>query len=134
MQGNQQLSDVFNTMYILSNTLMAGQPLPAYLPKLRDRLIYHESHTGRRSMNPSLIKSMFSRTGASDVKGMEKGQATDMDQPSQASRGGNPPPTGPTAVDGSSIGIELDELTLDVLLVSMHFAPSAIEPGWLISF
>jgi len=108
------LSDIFTTMYVLSNTLMEGQPLPAYLPKLRDRLIYHESHTGRRSMNPSLIKSMFSRPGTSDVKGIEKGQATDMDQTSQVSRGGNPPTTGPTAVGGSSI--ELDELTLDVLL------------------
>jgi len=50
------------------------------------------------------------------VKEMEKGQATDMDPTSQVSRGGNAPAAGPTTVDGSSIGIELDELTLDVLL------------------
>ena len=74
-------------------------------------------------MNPSLVKSIFSRPGTSDVKEMERGQeATPMDPTSQASRGVNAQTAGPATVDGSSIGIELDELTLDVLLVSFRFA------------
>jgi hypothetical protein len=122
MQGNRQLSDIFTTLSILANSLMQGHPLPAYLPKLRDRLVYHEFHSGRRS-NPSLIKSMFSRPITSDVKGVEKGQGTsELDPTSQVTRGGNTPTAGPETVDGSSIGIELDELTLDVLLVSLRIA------------
>ena len=107
---------------------MQGHPLPAYLPKLRDRLVYHEFHTGRRS-NPSLIKSIFSRPGTSGAKEMEKGQeATETDPTSQVSRGVNAQTAGPATVDGSSIGIELDELTLDVLLVSFGFAHRRLIP------
>jgi len=66
---------------------------------------------------------MFSRPVNSDVKGLEKGQeATKMDPTSQMGRGGNAPTAGPQTVDGSSIGMELDELTLDVLLVSLRIA------------
>ncbi|KAF8152843.1 hypothetical protein K438DRAFT_1863917 [Mycena galopus ATCC 62051] len=39
----QRLSDIFATIDILSNALEGGHPLPASLPCLRERLIYHDS-------------------------------------------------------------------------------------------
>ena len=121
MEENQQLSDIFTTLYVLSNSLMEGHPLPAYLPKLRERVIYHEFHTGRRSINPSFVKSMFSLPPSSDVKGVDNVQAVETDSSSEVNGSGIAPMAGPATVDGSSLGIELDDLTLDVLLVSLCF-------------
>ena len=120
MEENQleQLSDVFTTLHILSNSLMQGHTLPAYLPKLRERLVYHEIHTGRRSINSSLIRSMFSQPLST---GTENVQAAETDSSLEGSSGSNAPIAGPETVDGSSTGMELEDLTLDVLLVSLPF-------------
>jgi len=118
MEENQQLSDVFITLHILSNSLMQGHALPAYLPKLKERLVYHEIHTGRRSMNSSLIRSMFSRPFSLATENV---QTAETDSISEGSSGGNAPIAGPAIVDGPSTGMELEDLTLDVLLVSLHF-------------
>ncbi|KIM39011.1 hypothetical protein M413DRAFT_447369 [Hebeloma cylindrosporum] len=107
------LSDVFTTLHILSNSLMQGHALPAHLPKLRERLVYHEIHTGRRSMNSSLIRSMFSQPFSTAI---EKTQAEETDSSSEGTSSGSAPIGGPAIVDGSSSGIELEDLTLDVLL------------------
>lgn len=118
MEENKQLSDVFTTLHILSNSLTQGHALPAYLPKLKERLVYHEIHTGRRSMNSSLIRSMFSRPLST---GTENIQAAETDSSLEKSSGSNAPIAGPEMVDGSSTRMELDDLTLDVLLVSLPF-------------
>ena len=118
MKGNHQLSDVFTTLHILSNSLMQGHALPAYLPKLRERLVYHEIHTGRRSMNSSLIRSMFSRPLSTETESV---QAVETDSSLEGSSCGNAPLAGPEMVDRSSTGMELEDLTLDVLLVSLPF-------------
>ena len=118
MEENQQLSDVFTTLHILSNSLMQGHAQPAYLPKLRERLVYHEVQAGRRSMNSSLIRSMFS---SSISTGTEHVQVAAMDSSSEGSSGGNAPIVDPAIVDESSTGMELEDLTLDVLLVSLRF-------------
>ena len=116
IEENTQLSDVFTTLHILSNSLMQGHALPAYLPNLKERLVYHaEIHTGRRSMNSSLIRSMFPRAFS---LGTENVQAAETDSFAEGSSGGNAPIAGPTIVNGSSTGMELEDLTLDVLLVS----------------
>ncbi|KIM39015.1 hypothetical protein M413DRAFT_447379 [Hebeloma cylindrosporum] len=109
------LSDIFTTLYILSNSLMRGHPLPAYLPKLRERLVYHEFHTGRGATHSSLVKSMFSRPLSFDVKGAQGVPATGTDSSSEVNGGENAPMVGP-AMDGSALGIGMDDLTLDVLL------------------
>jgi len=106
------LSDVFTTITILSNVLMGGHPLPAYLPKLKDRLIYHECHAGKRSTNPWLPPPQNLRTDS----GSEIGKAASKDKEAEDTDEEIMLAAGPTHVDGSTIGIELDELTLDVLL------------------
>jgi hypothetical protein len=118
MEENQQLSDVFTTLHILSNSLMQGHALPACLPKLRERLVYHEIHTGRRSMNSSLIRSMFSQPVST---GMENVQAAETDSSLEGSSGGNVPMAEPVIMGGSGTAMELEDLTLDVLLVSLRF-------------
>ncbi|KAF8907694.1 hypothetical protein CPB84DRAFT_1768565 [Gymnopilus junonius] len=126
------LSDVFTTLTILSNSLMNGSPLPAYLPKLRDRLVYHEYHAGKTSrltpfmnsrhvsaqkldeeLNPSIdTSSSRSDLGKGNARASrERGALGEHDDDEVLLRS-----AGPAHVDGSSIGIELDELTLDVLL------------------
>jgi len=71
-------------------------------------------------MNPSHVKSMLSRPVSSDVKGMENVQAAGMDLSSEVNGGQIAPVVGPV-MDATSLGIELDDLTLDVLLVGLHF-------------
>ncbi|KDR68787.1 hypothetical protein GALMADRAFT_78068 [Galerina marginata CBS 339.88] len=96
------LSDVFTTITVLSNSLMNGHALPAYLPKLRDRIVYHEVH----SRNGKRWKGV--ETDSASEVGLKAGaEAVDEEIVMAA---------GPANVDGSSIGIELDDLTLDVLL------------------
>ncbi|KAF9042207.1 hypothetical protein BJ165DRAFT_1529650 [Panaeolus papilionaceus] len=42
-----QIADIFSTISTISSSLLSGAPLPAYLPKLTDRLIYHaQAHHG----------------------------------------------------------------------------------------
>ncbi|KAF8972501.1 hypothetical protein BDZ97DRAFT_1649682 [Flammula alnicola] len=114
------LSDVFVTLTTLSNALMEGHSLPAYLPKLRDRLVYHEYHSGGRSLNPSLLKTFAPRYGghekqrnlhtdssSEEEKVVKRGEDEDKEITAAA---------GPVNVDGSSMGFEDDQLTLDLLL------------------
>ena len=108
-----QLSDVFMTITILSNSLMDGHQLPAYLPKLRDRLVYHEYHARGRPMNQVLLNSLDLRQGI--YRPGDKGSQTDSsseDREEEIQRA-----AGPTNVDGSAIGLDLNQLTLDTLLV-----------------
>jgi len=64
---------------------------------------------------------MFSVPVSSDVKGVNNVQAAETESSSEVNGGGIAPMAGPATVDGSGLGIELDELTLDVLLVSISF-------------
>ena len=64
---------------------------------------------------------MFSLPVSSNVKGVDDVQAVETDSSSEVNEGGIAPMAGPATVDGSSLGIELDDLTLDVLLVSLRF-------------
>jgi hypothetical protein len=110
---------MFMTITILSNTLMDGHPLPAYLPKLRDRLVYHEYHARGRSVNPVLFNSLDLRPGI--YRPGDKGSQTESSLEEREEE--IHLAAGPTNVDGSTIGIERDQLTLDILLVSilLHF-------------
>lgn len=78
-------------------------------------------------MNPSLVRSMFSGPVSSHLKGMEGVQAAETDSSSEVNWGANVPMVGPATVDGSSLAIELDDLTLDLLFVSLHFRSSPSE-------
>jgi len=53
--------------------------------------------------------------------GTEHAQVAEMDSSSEGSSGGNATVADPAIVDESSTGMELEDLTLDVLLVSLHF-------------
>ncbi|KAF9560292.1 hypothetical protein CPC08DRAFT_708223 [Agrocybe pediades] len=112
------LADVFATVAILSNCLMQGHPLPAYLPKLRDRLLYHEYHAGRRT-TPS-FPNVRSMSGAAPAeKSLDTDSNSDLAQSSTKDKVADDELTrdaGPVHVDGSPMGIEVEELTLDLLL------------------
>ncbi|KAJ8703361.1 hypothetical protein PTI98_001988 [Pleurotus ostreatus] len=90
------LADVFSTISVLSHALSAGHPVPASLPRLRDRLIYHDRHMFAHEQSvPLSLKD--------DNEKAEPGHAsTKALDPS------------PNKVDGVTIGFE--ELTLDVLM------------------
>ncbi|KAF8972504.1 hypothetical protein BDZ97DRAFT_1722616 [Flammula alnicola] len=114
------LSDIFMTLTIISNSLMQGQSLPAYLPHLRDRLVYHEYHSGGRSLNPTLFKTFAPRMG-----GDEKQRSLHTDSSSEEEKIVKrredeetevEDAAGPANLDGSSMGFEGDQLTLDLLL------------------
>jgi hypothetical protein len=89
------LSDVFTTLSVLSDSLSTGGPLPACLPKLRDRLLYHEYYKGRLH-KPDKQNGHESESGK-----VLQDDATEEELDYSAGK-----------VDGSSIG---KELTLDVL-------------------
>lgn len=72
-------------------------------------------------MHMSLFRSKFSRPVSSDLKGMDDVQAAEADSSSEVNEGGTAPMVGPATMDGARIGIELDNLTLDLLFVSLHF-------------
>ena len=74
-------------------------------------------------MNSSLIRSMFSRPLSTGTEGV---LAEETDSSLEGSSSGNTPIAGPEMVDGSSTRTELEDLTLDVLLVSLPLA-SQIE-------
>lgn len=95
----EQLSDIFMAVSVAANCLMHGSQLPAHLPNLRDRVVYH-AH----------------KRGASSAK---------LDKQPTSPEEGDGETTQPEDVHDSSTGIEADELTLDVLLVGLlfdHFA------------
>ncbi|TFK67683.1 hypothetical protein BDN72DRAFT_87052 [Pluteus cervinus] len=50
------LSDIFSNLSIISSSLKSGDPLPPSLPRLRDRVVYHERHIGRHDL-PSPLQS-----------------------------------------------------------------------------
>lgn len=110
---------------------MDGRPLPAFLPKLRDRLVYHEYHTAK-TMKPSFAQANFfpgrfgeKEDGEKEEKEKDKSVHTDSssellakgDKSGFESEEDIGAAAGPVHVDGHSVGIELDELTLDMLLV-----------------
>ena len=72
-------------------------------------------------MNLSLIRSMFSRPLST---GTENVRASETDSSMEGSSSGNAPPE---MVDESSTGMELEDLTLDVLLVSLLFLSLPID-------
>lgn len=100
-----KLSDIFTTLSVLSDSLSTGRPLPACLPKLRDRLIYHEYYKGR-----------CSHPEKQDVHELESDEVLQGSVPEEELDNS----TG--KVDGSSIGLK--ELTLDVLTVCAFFGLS----------
>ncbi|KAF4566563.1 hypothetical protein EYR36_011994 [Pleurotus pulmonarius] len=88
------LADVFSTISVLSHALSAGHPVPASLPRLRDRLIYHDRHMfAHEQPAPLSLKEDNAVLRQESVKELD---------PS------------PNKVDGVTIGFE--ELTLDVLM------------------
>ncbi|KAJ7745343.1 hypothetical protein B0H16DRAFT_977704 [Mycena metata] len=90
------LSDVFATVDILSNALANGHPLPASLPCLRERLMYHEA----------LIRSMDSQRPAEPATKVDIPDETDAESVISEFVAGK--------VEGASIGFE--ELSLSVLM------------------
>ncbi|KAI5832414.1 hypothetical protein K523DRAFT_344860 [Schizophyllum commune Tattone D] len=92
------LADAFSTIAILSQSLTTAQPIPGVLPRIRDRMVYHERHkeaygAHARGIHPRVQESR-PQTGTE-----ENVEELDFS-------GGK--------VDGSTIGFE--QLTLDVLL------------------
>lgn len=112
---------------LLSNSLMGGHTLPAQLPRLRDRLVYHEYHSGGRFLNTILYNSSTSRGSALD-------SASKAHQENDVRRDGTHEDTehaaGPSHVDGSNIGLEPDQLTLDVLFVSGSSPTNCPDNCW----
>lgn len=76
---------------------MHGTELPAHLPILRDRLVYHAYKRGPATYNESNVEDMTA--GPNDIKEEEEG--------------------GSGVVTPASEEIILEELTLDVLMVSL---------------
>jgi hypothetical protein len=97
----EQLSDVFMAISVAANCLMHGSELPAHLPNLRDRLVYH-AHKRGLSTAKSNKQVGDVQDEIDEIGTKEKGE---MSQPED--------------VHDSSTGIEADELSLDVLLVSL---------------
>ncbi|KAK7008046.1 hypothetical protein R3P38DRAFT_3211693 [Favolaschia claudopus] len=96
------LSDIFATIDILSNALEDGHPLPASLPCLRERLVYHES----------LIRSMNRNARRVDMplpveRDEDSSDSEDSDSETHAEFVAG-------KVNGASIGFE--ELSLSVLM------------------
>ena len=92
-ESMEQLSDVFMAISVAANCLMHGSELPAHLPNLRDRLVYH-GHKGRLSTPKS--RKRFS-TVIDDDSPEENGEMSEAEDPKH--------------------GIEANELTLEILLV-----------------
>ena len=84
------LSDIFTTLSILSSSLKNSHPLPASLPSLRERLIYHQRHARAHAAPATAFES-------------------NLDDPEMDEQGAE-------SIRGSSIGIK--EITMNVLTVS----------------
>ncbi|KAF4566562.1 hypothetical protein EYR36_011993 [Pleurotus pulmonarius] len=93
------LADIFSTISVLSHALSAGYPVPASLPRLRDRLIYHDRHMFAHGQS-----SFLSPQKSSEKKGL-------LNDGYSSTTGLDP---SANEVDGVTIGFE--ELTLDVLM------------------
>ena len=104
---SSKLSDVFTTLSVLSDSLLTGRPLPACLPRLRDRLLYHEYHAGRRGL------PVVDHSNESDSDEVQDGGSSAAEEEELDYSAGK--------VDGSSIGFE--ELTLDLLMVRCFVLP-----------
>ncbi|KIY48354.1 hypothetical protein FISHEDRAFT_43559 [Fistulina hepatica ATCC 64428] len=85
------LSDVFSNIAIISHALRSGRPLPGNLPKLRDRVVYHERHLQAHGGHVVPPPSDAGSVTESDELDFSAGK-----------------------VDGSSIGFE--QLSLQVLM------------------
>ncbi|KAJ7328509.1 hypothetical protein DFH08DRAFT_884074 [Mycena albidolilacea] len=96
------LSDIFATIDILANALEAGQPLPASLPCLRERLVYHES----------LIRSMGRNARQAPVPVTLPAEQESVSEDSESDTHHAEFVAG--KVEGASIGFE--ELSLSVLM------------------
>ncbi|KAF7340394.1 hypothetical protein MVEN_01958900 [Mycena venus] len=94
------LSDVFATIDILSNALEMGHPLPASLPCLRERLVYHESLIRSISRNARQVATV-----PVPVEHDSDSEDSDTDTHAEFVAG---------KVEGASIGFE--ELSLSVLM------------------
>ncbi|KAL4265718.1 ER transporter 6TM N-terminal domain-containing protein [Pleurotus pulmonarius] len=93
------LADIFSTISVLSHALSAGYPVPASLPRLRDRLIYHDRHMFAHGQSSFLSPQKYS-----EKKGLpDNGYSSTTGLDPSANK-----------VDGVTIGFE--ELTLDVLM------------------
>ncbi|KAF7318664.1 hypothetical protein HMN09_00378100 [Mycena chlorophos] len=103
------LSDVFSTIDILSHALSAGRPIPASLPLLRERLLYHETLVRalqRVDMRaPALNIPLPPKSANADVSDDDESEADAESHATELAAG---------KVDGASIGFQ--ELSLDVLL------------------
>ena len=88
------------TVSVLSNCLMHGTELPAHLPILRDRLIYHAYKRGPAIYNDSNVEDITPKPN--NIEEEEEG--------------------GSGVVTPASEDIILEELTLDVLMVSLTSA------------
>lgn len=109
---------------------MEAQPLPAYLPKLRERLVYHEYHTATMP-KPSLGRPAFRTTAFAESNHVldKHDSNTELPKPTRERDGYETDDdvvaaAGPGKLDGTSVGIELEELTLDVLLVRSRYPSS----------
>ncbi|KAJ7612695.1 hypothetical protein FB45DRAFT_939576 [Roridomyces roridus] len=94
------LSDLFSTIDILSHALSAGRPIPASLPCLRDRLVYHDAFIRALEPNngpPASFDIPIRQDSDSEL--------ADSEHVSEFVAG---------KVEGASIGFQ--ELSLDVLM------------------
>ncbi|KAL0954522.1 hypothetical protein HGRIS_003489 [Hohenbuehelia grisea] len=85
------LADIFSTIAILSHALNGAHALPAGLPRLHERLIYHDRH----SLTAAHSRGASTNSNAAEI-------SLDELDPS------------PEKIDGASIGF--DELSLDLLM------------------
>ncbi|TFK38741.1 hypothetical protein BDQ12DRAFT_712685 [Crucibulum laeve] len=100
------LSDIFSHLSILSSALSGAHPLPPALPRLRDRVVYHEHHSARGRMTIPINKISLEK----DIR---------LDSDSDVVAEDNAGVSGRLEfaagrVDGSSIGFE--DLSLDILM------------------
>ncbi|KAJ7159965.1 hypothetical protein C8R43DRAFT_993969 [Mycena crocata] len=104
------LSDIFSTVDILSHALEAGHPVPASLPNLRERLVYHEALVRSLDRNASRSQPAPSTNIALPPKNtLDADDTEDSDSESSTTSefvAGK--------VEGASIGFE--ELSLSVLM------------------
>ncbi len=108
------------TITILSEALKNGHQLPVQLPRLRDRLIYHEYHSGGPILNNILVQEPVLRpdfTGAKEklshtvVDAEVEGIHSESDDKSSRRTAGR------VHASEAYAGFEFDQLKLDVLLV-----------------
>ncbi len=108
------------TITILSEALKNGHQLPVQLPRLRDRLIYHEYHSGGRILNNILVQEPVLRsdlTGAKEKFSHSVVEAEVEGYHSASDDESNRKTPDPDHAFESDVGFEFDQLKLDVLLV-----------------